>query len=244
MKFVGMNNDRKKVKNEVLSVEHVTVYVKDEKLFEDLTFSVKKGEILVVLGPNGAGKTTLLRALLGLIAYDGKINWKTHKIGYIPPQEMIVRRDLPPLSVQDFFKFKCASQRKIVEFLIAVGLDLSLLTRQFNTLSTGQFQRMIIAWALIDEPEVLLFDEPTSGIDIGGEETIYSLLHKFWKEKHLTILLVTHDLNIVWEHASNVLCLNKKKLCMGKPDEVLSPENLKKLYGSKIKFYKHEHNDD
>jgi zinc transport system ATP-binding protein len=122
-----------------------------------------------------------------------------------------------------------------------VGLDTTLLKKQFGTLSTGQFQRMIIAWALVDEPSVLLFDEPTSGIDVGGQETIYSLLHKFWEERGLTILLVTHDLNIVWEHANNVLCLNKKMLCHGKPKEVINPKSLEKLYGTGVKFYIHRH---
>jgi zinc transport system ATP-binding protein len=82
-----------------------------------------------------------------------------------------------------------------------------------------------------------------SGIDVGGEETIYSLLHKFWEEKKLTILLVTHDLHVVWEHADRVLCLNKTCLCIGKPDQVLTVENLKKLYGTGIKFYKHKHGE-
>lgn len=228
----------------LLTVEHLSVWLNKEKILHDLTFEVNEGDVLIILGPNGAGKSTLLRTLLGLIPYEGKFEWKTQKISYLPPQEFLARKDLPPLSVQDFFKIKHASQQKIVELLNAVGLDTSLLTKQFNTLSTGQFQRMIIAWALIDEPSVLLFDEPTSGIDIGGAETIYSLLHKFWKEKKLTILLVTHDLNIVWEHANKVLCLNKKKLCIGSPNEVLSPENLQKLYQSNIKFYKHEHEYD
>ncbi|MFH1253935.1 MAG: metal ABC transporter ATP-binding protein [bacterium] len=225
----------------ILNVEHLSVWLNKEKILQDLTFEVGEGDVLIILGPNGAGKTVLLRTLLGLIPYEGKVEWKTQKISYLPPQELLTRKDLPPLNIQDFFEFKNASKQKAIDYLNAVGLDASLLTKQFSTLSTGQFQRMIIAWALVDEPSVLLFDEPTSGIDIGGEETIYSLLHKFWKEKKLTILLVTHDLNIVWEHASKVLCLNKKKLCMGSPNEVLSPENLQKLYHSNIKFYKHEH---
>ena len=79
-----------------------------------------------------------------------------------------------------------------------VGLDESLLTHQFGKLSTGQFQRMLIGWALLDNPDVLILDEPTSGIDIGGEETLYSLLYKFWQNQNMTILLVTHDLNIIW----------------------------------------------
>lgn len=231
-------------RKEILRVEHLNVSIDGEKILNDLTFTVKEGDVLVILGPNGAGKTTLLRALLGLIPYEGKIEWGTKKISYLPPQELLARRDLPPLSVQDFFEFKNTSQQKAIELLHAVGLDSSILTRQFSTLSTGQFQRMIIAWALADDPSVLLFDEPTSGIDIGGEETIYSLLHRFWKEKKLTILLVTHDLNIVWAHANNVLCLNKKQLCLGKPNEVLSPEGLKELYNSSVKFYKHEHDND
>lgn len=231
-------------RKEILTVEHLTVCRNGEIILKDLSFVVHEGDVLIILGPNGAGKSTLLKTLLGLIPHEGRFEWKTKKISYLPPQELLARKDLPPLSIQDFFKIKEVSQQKIVEYLNAVGLDASLLTRQFNTLSTGQFQRMIVAWALIDEPSVLLFDEPTSGIDIGGAETIYSLLHKFWKEKKLTILLITHDLNIVWEHASNVLCLNKKKLCIGKPSEVLSPESLRELYHSNVKFYKHEHEYD
>ena len=128
-----------------------------------------------------------------------------------------------------------------MEILKEVGLNSSLLKKRYGTLSTGQFQRMVIAWALVSEPSVLLFDEPTSGIDIGGQETIYSLLHKFWKKGCLTILLVTHDLNIVWEHANNVLCLNKKKLCYGRPKNVINPKSLERLYGTGVKFYKHTH---
>jgi ABC-type Mn2+/Zn2+ transport system ATPase subunit len=121
-------------------------------------------------------------------------------------------------------------------------LDSSLLRRRFGAVSTGQFQRMLIAWALVDQPKVLLFDEPASGIDIGGQETVYSLLHQFWQDWNLTILLVTHDLNIVWEHATNVLCLNKKNLCYGPPREVMTPETLEEIYGTGIKFYEHRHN--
>jgi len=231
-------------KKEILRVENLSVSFGDEVIIQNLSFNVLHGEVLIILGPNGAGKTVLLKTLLGLIPYNGKIKWNTNKINYLPPQEFLARKDLPPLNVQDFFEFKEKSKTKIIESIKSVKLEPSLLTKQFNTLSTGQFQRMIIAWSLIDNPSVLLFDEPTSGIDVGGEDTVYSLLHKFQKENELTILLVTHDLNIVWEHASQVLCLNKKKICLGKPDEILSPENLKKLYQANVKVYKHEHGYD
>jgi len=226
---------------EILKVENLNVKFNGEEIIKDLSFKVREGEVLIILGPNGAGKTTLLRTLLGLVPYQGKISWSTRNISYLPPQEIFQRKDLPPLTIEEFFKFKEVSKEKILKILKEVGLDSSLLKREYGKLSTGQFQRMMIAWALVDEPSVLLFDEPTSGIDIGGQETIYSLLHKFWERRNLTILLVTHDLNIVWEHANNVLCLNKKKLCYGKPKEVLTPKGLERLYGTGVKFYKHTH---
>ncbi|MBD3231289.1 ATP-binding cassette domain-containing protein [Candidatus Dependentiae bacterium] len=231
-------------KTEILNVENLNVSFGDEEIIKNLSFSINEKDVFVILGPNGAGKTTLLRALLKIIPYTGKIEWKTSKISYLPPQEFFARKDLPPLNIKEFFKFKKVSQKQINNFLNLVGLEKTILNKEFTKLSTGQFQRTIIAWALVSDPKVLLFDEPTSGIDVGGEETIYSLLHKFWTEKNLTIILVTHDLNIVWEHAQKVLCLNKKKICQGSPEQILTPENLKKLYGTKIKFYKHVHGEN
>ncbi|MEA3255498.1 MAG: metal ABC transporter ATP-binding protein [Candidatus Altiarchaeota archaeon] len=229
------------MEKEVLNVKNLYVELEGEEIIKNLTFNVMEREVLIILGPNGAGKTTLLRALLGLLPYRGEISWSTKDISYLPPKELFYRKDPSPLSIKDFFKFKNVSSEKITEIMESVGLDSSLLKKRFDALSTGQFQRMIIAWALVDEPSVLLFDEPTSGIDIGGQETIYSLLHKFWKERNLTILLVTHDLNVVWEHGNNVLCLNKKMLCYGRPNEVLTPEGLEELYGTGVKFYEHKH---
>ena len=225
----------------ILEVENLSVTYGDDKVLSDISFSVQQNDVLVVLGPNGAGKTTLLRALLKLIPSTGKISWKTNNISYLPPQEFLQRKNLPPLSVEEFFRFKTDNKDLIRHMFIEVGLDPILLTHQFPTLSTGQFQRMMIAWGLINNPDVLLFDEPTSGIDVGGEETIYTLLHKFWQQRQLTIILVTHDLNIVWEHANQVLCLNKEKLCTGTPQEVLTPEKLTELYGTGLKYYEHHH---
>jgi len=224
----------------VLEVKNLNVSFNNEAVIKDLSFDVKKSEVLVILGPNGAGKTTLLRTLLGIVPHTGEIIWRTKNISYLPPQEFVQRKNMPPLSVLEFFKIKNDSLKRIKEIINMVGLDKSILNKEFYNLSTGQFQRMLIAWALINKPEVLLLDEPASGIDIGGEETIYSLLHKFWEKWGITILMVTHDLNIVWEHATNVLCLNKRGLCYGPPEKVLAPKRLKELYGVGIKFYKHK----
>ncbi len=155
-------------------------------------------------------KTTLLRALQNLLPYQGTVSWNAQKISYLPPQEFLQRENLPPLSIGEFYAFKTTDSNAIKTMIADVGLDEGLLSHQFSELSTGQFQRMLIVWALLDNPDVLILDEPTSGIDLGGEETIYSLLHKFWENQNLTILLVTHDLNIVWEYATQVIYLNQQ----------------------------------
>lgn len=226
---------------EIVSAHNVSVTLAGEHIIENVSFTLHEKEVLVILGPNGAGKTTLLRALLGLIPYTGTIIWHTKKISYLPPQELLTRKYLPPLNIADFFSLKNVDINKTQKMLHEVGLDNTVLKKQFTELSTGMFQRMMIAWALISEPDALLFDEPTAGIDIGGEETIYSLLHKFWEERNLSIILITHDLQVVWEHATHVLCLNKKLVCSGAPELVLSQETLEKLYGAGVKGYEHRH---
>jgi len=225
----------------VLEVRDLSVSYGEDRIIRDLSFSVVQGSVFVILGPNGAGKTTLLRALLKLVPYEGEITWHTRKLSYLPPQEFVQRRDIPPLDLEEFFRFKTRDVAAMKRMFTEVGLDDALLARPFGTLSTGQFQRMLIAWALVDDPEVLLLDEPTSGIDIGGEETIYTLLQRFRQTKPLTILLVTHDLHVVWEHAQTVLCLNRHKLCLGAPQEVLTPQQLRTLYGTGVKYYEHQH---
>ena len=222
-----------------LQVNHLTVELNHQKIIEDLSFELKKGETLVILGPNGAGKTTLLRALLGVIPYEGEVIWSVKNISYLPPNELLQRKEILPLTVEDFYSLKSISKEGIFTSLESVGLPQAIYKKRIAHLSTGQFQRLSIAWALVDKPDTLLFDEPTSGIDIEGTQTIYSLLHEFWKKQNLTIILVTHDLSVVWEHADNVLCLNKKGLCHGAPSQILTTENLKQLYGVGIKYYKH-----
>ena len=196
---------------------------------------------MAVVGPNGAGKTVLFRALLGLVPYDGEIQWLDNaKIGYVP-QKLAIERDLP-LNVIEFLQFKGASLNEIHESLHSVGLNHhSLGDTRMGQLSGGELQRVLIAYALINHPDILLFDEPTAGVDIGGEETIYSLIEKLHTKIGLTVLLITHDLNIIYRYAAKVLCLNKSKICYGSPREALNPEVLESLYGAKVNIYPHEH---
>lgn len=223
----------------ILEVHNLTVNYGQEDILSNITFTVHEHDVVTILGPNGAGKSTLFKALLSMVPYTGTITWHTHNIGYFPAQETIARKNLPPLTVLDFFRLKVTDLSAIKNNLHDVGLSESILLQQFATLSTGQFQRMLLAWVLIDNPEVLLLDEPTSGIDIGGEETVYGLLHHIWEKRNLTIILITHNVSIVWKHAKNVLCLNKKLVCYGSPEETLTPELLKKIYGTEVSLYEH-----
>lgn len=225
----------------VLSVKNLSVTLGNKKIVQNLSFIVKERDVLVILGPNGAGKTTLLRALLGLVPYTGTVTWHKKNIQYLPPQELINRKTLLPITVAEFFAFKQTDRKKMNKSVKQVGLKKNILDQQLHSLSTGQLQRVLIAWALLNDPEVLLLDEPTAGIDIGGEETIYSLLHSIWEKRNLTIILVTHHVHVVWEHASQVLCMNKKLMCYGIPEKILTKKIIEETYGKGAKLYDHRH---
>ena len=225
----------------ILEVRNLTVSFGDEVVLDNLSFNLKKGENVAIMGPNGAGKTVLLKALLGILPYSGEIKWgEDAKISYVP-QKILPEKNLP-LSVEEFFRIKKVKAEQIREALISVGItDGEFLKKMIGKISSGQLQRVLIAWGLVGNPTVLLFDEPTAGIDIGGEETIFNLLNKIEKEKNLSIILVTHDVSVIYGFADSVLCLNKKLICYGPPEEAFGPDSLKRLYGEGVSFYKHEH---
>ena len=232
----------------VLEVKDLSVqFGNEEPVLKDISFSVRKGDVLAIIGPNGAGKTILFMALMRLISYDGDISWsKDIKLGYVP-QKLPENIHLP-LTVKEFFVLKSKKfllkdnplLQSVVHELKSVGLEEEILGRKLAHLSRGQFQRVLIAWAILGHPNVLLFDEPTAGIDIAGEDTVYNLLHKLQDERGLTILLISHDLHIVYRYANSVLCLNRQQLCFGEPRKTLTNEQIAKLYGESA-FYHHGH---
>jgi zinc transport system ATP-binding protein len=231
--------------NDILEVRDCAVVLDGQTLLSGVSFALRKGEALAVIGPNGAGKTLLFKALLGLVPSRGTIAWQTGlRIGYVP-QKFPLDKTMP-LTVREFFLLKAKRfwfpDQTFLEHLShelsLVGLTQEALERPVAELSGGQLQRLLIAWAMLDHPEVMLFDEPTSGIDVGFGETVYHLLQRLQKERGTTILLISHELNIVYRYADQVVCLNRQMLCHGKPREVLHPEDLRKLFGEGG-FYEH-----
>jgi len=218
----------------LLKVEDLNVSLGGEKVLDDISFELKEKEILVILGPNGAGKTVLLRTLLGLLPFKGKLSWKEGiKIGYVP-EGLTAPKNLP-LSLREFFGFKESLPQEISQALGWVGIkSSSLLEKRLDALSFGQFKRILIAWALIDNPQLLLLDEPLIGLDIHGRETIYDSLVKLWQEKNQSVILVSHEIGEVCKKADKVLALDKKILFYGLPEKVVTPHNLAKIYGHSI----------
>ncbi len=212
----------------ILEVSDLSVSFKDQTVLDDLSFRAERGEMISIVGPNGSGKSTLFKALLKLIPYKGKIVWKDKvRIGYVPQHISI--GDLP-ISVKEFLSFK--KRPNVDEILSSVELNSKEISHKpLRVLSGGELQRVLIAWAMIDEPNVLLFDEPTSGVDIGSEEVVYDMLHRFHESKRITILLISHDLHIVEQYSDQVLAINRKLLYYGDPSELTKPSLLRIIYG-------------
>jgi len=229
----------------VLEVEKLEVRFGKSTVLEGLSFAVAEGSALAVIGPNGSGKTVLFRALIGAIPFTGAVRWAAGtRIGYVP-QKLDIERDLP-ITGRDFLRAKAsvskASPSEIGRMLELVSLGQEAAAAPIGALSGGQFQRLLLACALLGKPNVLLFDEPTSGVDEPGEERLYEMIHRLQQEERLTLLLISHELNVVYRYADNVLCLHREHPCFGVPEEILTPGRIAEVYGTPLKY--HRHHDD
>jgi zinc transport system ATP-binding protein len=228
----------------VLEVEHLSVAFGTTRIFTDLNFSVSRGASLAIVGPNGAGKTALLKALIGAIPSTGAFHWTPGtRLGYVP-QKLDIARDVP-LTGLDFLRARAslarASPVAISDALGAVDLAPAAAELPIGALSGGQFQRLLVAFALVGAPDVLLLDEPTAGVDEPGQERLNALIRRLQQEQHLTVLLVSHDLTAVHRYATAVLCLGNDRSCYGAPREILTPALLRDVYGTDAAFHVHGH---
>jgi zinc transport system ATP-binding protein len=215
----------------ILKVSNLNVRFQNQIILDNISFNVKKGTTMAILGPNGAGKSVLFRTLLNLVPYKGNVEWSEKvKVGYVPQNVAVT--DMP-ISVKEFLSI--GNRINIENALNLVRLrDKSVLNKRLGVLSGGQLRRLLIAWALIDEPNILLLDEPTTGIDMDSEEPIYLMLNDIKKTQKITILLITHDIHIVQEYTDYLLALNKCVTFFGKSEEIGKIETQKMIYGEPV----------
>lgn len=229
--------------DKLLSVKNLAVSFDGKSAISGINFELNTGENLAVIGPNGSGKTVLLKALVGILPYEGEIFWRPGtRIGYVP-QKIDADRHLP-LTIENLLRAKAATLNlehiSIEHLLREVGLGAAATEKPLGHLSGGEFQRALIAFALLGNPQVLLFDEPTASIDLPGEELIYELIHELQDKRGIAAIVISHDLSFVYNYATTVLCVNKTALCFGAPEEALNAAVLEKVYGPH-KYFHHFH---
>jgi zinc transport system ATP-binding protein len=238
---------------EVIKLENVTYRYNSDLVLEDISFKADEGDLLGIIGPNGAGKTTLFSLILGLLeGYQGKItlfdedirnNRKVlKKIGYIP-QKNIIDQGFPA-TVEEIVSlgvFERKTKDKIISAIKTVGL-LEQKHKRIGDLSGGQQQRILIAKALVNEPQLLILDEPTTGIDLETQNKFYALLRKLNSENKITIILASHDLDAINKLANKIACINRKMSFHGDAREFFGNEQLLKSYSeSSMQAHMHLH---
>jgi zinc transport system ATP-binding protein len=254
-----MSANRSLVVNEstppLISIQDLFVQLGGQTILNGINAKVARGQITAIIGLNGSGKTTLLRTIVGEFPYQGRINFfcghdhsrpSPENVGYVPQRLSLDAR--LPLSVRDLFALALSrrpilfgisrrvSQRAAV-LMEQVGLP-DILDNPVEGLSGGQLQRVLLALALEPSPELLLLDEPAAGIDFKDQQKFYDLISEINSTTGLTVLLVSHDLNMVRTHAHQVLCLKDGRIqCQGPPSVMLTPENLTQTFGATTNLY-------
>jgi zinc transport system ATP-binding protein len=220
----------------------------DQPVLQDVSFSIPYGSITAIIGPNGSGKTTLLKVLLGFLSPQkgsvrvlGKTPQQARdEVAYVP-QRFTFDKSFP-ITVLEFLQLshpRCPKE-KIEQYLGHLNIA-DTLQMKLGSLSGGQLQRVLIERSMLGDPKILFLDEPASGIDIAGAQTFYQLVLHLHREHGSTVVMVSHELDVVANYADLVLCLNRKLVCQGKPQQVLVPETMRELYGKEAGLYHHHH---
>lgn len=223
------------------------VQLSGRRILHDVDFEISKGEIVTIIGPNGSGKSTLLRALIGALPLsDGRIETRRGlRVGYVP-QRLGLERALP-MTVMRFMSLPHRLDRQKAEALLAKTGAEGLADQQMTSLSGGQFQRVLLARALAGDPELLILDEPTQGLDQPAIAAFYQLIEALRTEIGCAVLMVSHELHVVMRASDRVICLNGHICCQGAPMAVSAAPEYRALFGdsgASLALYKHAHNHD
>jgi zinc transport system ATP-binding protein len=214
-------------------------------ILSDIDLDIHAGEILTLIGPNGAGKTTLVRALLGLERPDaGSVTRRPGlKIGYVP-QRFEIDRALP-MTVERFLALGDGNRKDRITAVLAEVGAARVANQQLGELSGGELQRVVLARALLNDPDLLVLDEPVRGVDYVGEADLYALIGRLRDTRGLGVLLISHDLHVVMAQSDRVICLNRHVCCSGVPETVAQHPEYTRLFGPEqartFAVYQHHH---
>ena len=243
-----------------VEIEKVSFRYGEVSVLEDINLTVDPGDFLGIIGPNGSGKTTLLRIMLGLLApTSGEVRLFSRppaslkqwgRLGYVPQKatfdpalpvtvgEVVASGLVATLGL--LRRVGAAERRRVADVLTQVGMK-AFAAARVGALSVGQQQRVLIARALVSDPELLVLDEPTGGVDPEAQTSFYALLKHLNREREVTLILVSHDIGVVAKEVTRLACLNRRLIFHGRPGDFLSDAALAALYGPAVRVVSHEH---
>lgn len=218
----------------------------EREVLQHVNLTVKKGQIVTLIGPNGAGKTTLVRIVLGLLqAHKGNVVKPAGlRIGYMP-QKLHVEPTMP-LTVKRFLQLARRADSAQIEKILQEVRVAHLLEQQLGAISGGELQRVLLARALSQSPQLLVLDEPAQGVDVAGQAELYHLIGEIRDRHNCGVLMISHDLHLVMATTDEVVCLNHHICCHGRPEQVSVDPSYLALFGKKeapgFAIYTHNHN--
>lgn len=232
------------MKSPLIELENVSLSFSGHSVLEAVSFSVDRGEIVTLIGPNGAGKSTVMRIALGLLIPDsGQVHRAAGiSIGYMPQKIMI--EDILPLTVRYFLKLRPGTTEDQVTDVMDLVRISHVADSPVQRVSGGEMQRVLMARALLGDPDLIVLDEPVQGVDITGQEELYRLIGRIRAEKNCGVLMISHDLHMVMAGTDKVICLNRHICCSGAPENIQEHPEYHALLGRRaeaVALYTHQH---